>query len=298
MRLWNLVTGKKAGVLTFEKRILEAVGESRYRGGEGRTVAWRADGEAFVVGFERGAVVFGLDCAIRGVIRVQGTKVCQVSWVPQRSDESKVGKPIVAVSTEDGRVLFYDTESVVESEGAAAESGVEGAKQTRGGPAPPQCRCLAQIGTVARGSRVKDFEIYELPSPQAAEDAAAVDDDAPLVLVTGTSDGSIKLWTFKLSELNAPGADAAVEAPKDEAEPSEKAEKTEKGARQIGALMSTYETGRRITCLVGFVMDQPGNVPATAKGKKAKADSAEANAVVNGADGDEDEEDEFGGFDE
>jgi len=296
MRLWNLVTGKKAGVLTFEKRILEAVGEGRYRGGEGRTVAWRADGEAFVVGFERGAVVFGLDCAIRGVARVQGTKVCQVRWVPHRSGEGKEGNAIVAVSTEDGRVLFYDTESVVESEGAAAESGGEGTKQTRGGPAPPQCRCLAQIGSVARGSRVKDFEIFELPS-QSAEDKTVKEEDTPLVLVTGTSDGSIRLWKFKLSELHAPGEDAAVERPKDESGKSETVEKTEKSAKQIGTLMSTYETGRRITCLVGFVMDEPGNVPAAAKGKKAKAGDAAATMATNDG-GEEDQEDEFGGFDE
>jgi len=213
------------------------------------------------------------------------------------------GNAIVAVSTEDGRVLFYNTESAVEGATiSAAEGAAEAAKQTRGGPAPPQCRCVAQIGTVVRGSRVKDFEIFELPSETSAgangeADVAVTDDDAPLVLVAGTSDGSIRLWNFRMWELRTARDDAAVEAPKDESEKEEKEDKTKNSVRQIGTLMSTYETGRRITCLVGFVMDQPGAAPAGTKGKKAKAVDAETNTVAND-DMEEEDDDEFGGFDE
>ena len=60
MRLWNLVTGKKAGVLTFEREILQGIGEGRWASGEGRKVEWNSNGDEFVVGFERGAVVFGM----------------------------------------------------------------------------------------------------------------------------------------------------------------------------------------------------------------------------------------------
>lgn len=60
MRLWNLVTGKKAGVLNFERDLLQAVGEGRYSSGEGRKVLWSEDGEEYVVGFERGAVIYGM----------------------------------------------------------------------------------------------------------------------------------------------------------------------------------------------------------------------------------------------
>ena len=60
MRLWNLVTGKKAGVLNFEKELLRSIGEGKWGSGEGRKVEWNSDGEEFVVGFERGAVVFGM----------------------------------------------------------------------------------------------------------------------------------------------------------------------------------------------------------------------------------------------
>ncbi len=60
MRLWNLVTGKKAGVLNFERNLLQGVGEGRWTSGEGRRVEWDSVGEEFVVGFERGCVVFGM----------------------------------------------------------------------------------------------------------------------------------------------------------------------------------------------------------------------------------------------
>ena len=60
MRLWNLITGKKAGVLNFEKVILQGVGEGRWASGEGRRIEWNSLGEEFVVGFERGCVVFGM----------------------------------------------------------------------------------------------------------------------------------------------------------------------------------------------------------------------------------------------
>ena len=60
MRLWNLITGKKAGVLSFESTLLRQVGESKYSSGEGRKIVWNSEGDAFVIGFERGAVLFGM----------------------------------------------------------------------------------------------------------------------------------------------------------------------------------------------------------------------------------------------
>ena len=58
MRLWNLVTGKKAGTLRFDKNIIHALGENEKGAGEGRKLDWNATGEEFVIGFERGAVVY------------------------------------------------------------------------------------------------------------------------------------------------------------------------------------------------------------------------------------------------
>lgn len=60
MRLWNLVTGKKANVLNFEKDLLQSVGEGKWSRGEGQRVVWNAAGDEFAVAFGRGIAVFGM----------------------------------------------------------------------------------------------------------------------------------------------------------------------------------------------------------------------------------------------
>lgn len=60
MRLWNLVTGKKAGVLNFGKEILQSIREGKRSTGEGRRIVWNSQGDEFAVAFEYGAVVFGI----------------------------------------------------------------------------------------------------------------------------------------------------------------------------------------------------------------------------------------------
>jgi protein MAK11 len=60
MRLWNLITGKKAGVLNFSRDILQCINESKRGTGEGRGIVWNSQGEEFAVAFEWGVVVFGV----------------------------------------------------------------------------------------------------------------------------------------------------------------------------------------------------------------------------------------------
>jgi protein MAK11 len=60
MRLWNLMTGKKAGVLNFDRDILQSVKESKRSTGEGRGIVWNSTGEEFAIAFEWGVVVFGV----------------------------------------------------------------------------------------------------------------------------------------------------------------------------------------------------------------------------------------------
>lgn len=64
MRLWNLVTGKKAGVLNFSRELLQSVKEGKWSSGEGRRIAWNPAGEEFAVAFEWGVVVFGIVSAV------------------------------------------------------------------------------------------------------------------------------------------------------------------------------------------------------------------------------------------
>ena len=60
MRLWNLVTGKKAGVLTFERELLKSIGEGKWASGEGSKVRWNIAGDEFAVSFSRGAIIYGM----------------------------------------------------------------------------------------------------------------------------------------------------------------------------------------------------------------------------------------------
>jgi len=318
MRLWDLVRGKKAGVLVFERRVLEAVGEARFRGGEGRSVVWGRGGEEFAVGFERGVVVFGLDCAVRGVIKLDGTKVCQIRYLPGAEDvadgeesNEKDGvqeMAVLAISTEDGRVLFYDTNPTNAAATTPTESTTKKGKSSE--PSPPQLALLAQIGTPKRGSRIKDFEIFKLPTQSSSSPTTATDDQ--YILAAGTSDGSIRLWALNQSDLQsqqetttdepeARDSSEARDGPKlKDAKENNTTTTALSETKQIGTLLGTYETGRRITCLAGFVMEDPNVVRQGDRAKKGKMEAVDGDAGKDGSDDEDAEEDgdvEFGGFD-
>lgn len=179
MRLWNLVTGKKAGVLNFDKHVLHSVKEGRYSSGEGRKIRWNPSGSEFVVSFERGAVVFGQDSKPRcKVLPAPLTKVHQMTWCTLQGEEQET-KDVLALSTEDGRIIFYDA-------ACTTDGNVDGEL--------PDAKPLAQLDGKAAGvrGRVKDFEI--LP----------VDDlEGQTIIVTASSDGAIRIWHLPGSELEA-----------------------------------------------------------------------------------------------
>ncbi|KAH7401912.1 WD40-repeat-containing domain protein [Phaeosphaeria sp. MPI-PUGE-AT-0046c] len=215
MRLWNLVTGKKAGVLNFGRDILSAVGEGRFGSGEGRRVIWDKEGEEFAVAFERGVVVFSIDSKPKAKIApTPRTKIHQMHYLPSDSHPT-----LLLVSTEDGRVMLFDTsDTLPNSEGPSKDD-------------IPSSRLVAQIGGPAAGitGRVKDFEILPL-SPS---------DSANFLIVTGSSDGTIRMWHLDTTELNG---DVKADQGKGFT------------ARQVARLLGTYKTGTRVTCLKAFVM--------------------------------------------
>ncbi|EFQ89263.1 hypothetical protein CFE70_008304 [Pyrenophora teres f. teres 0-1] len=216
MRLWNLITGKKAGVLNFDRKILTAVGEGRFASGEGRRVIWNPEGEGFAVGFERGIVVFSIDSIPKVQITpMPRTKVHQMHYISPASRPSTL-----CVSTEDGRVLFYDTNSTVPSEPSNDDK--KAPKDNL-----PAARLIAQLGGPAAGmtSRVKDFEIINLSL-------------SILLIITASSDGTVRFWILDTAGL--------------ETEDSSKA--TGFTAKQVGMLVGSYSTGTRITCLKAFSM--------------------------------------------
>lgn len=216
MRLWNLVTGKKAGVLNFDRGILAEVGEGRHNTGEGRKVAWGSTdaGDEFCVGFERGVLVYGMDskpkCKVVPEPRTKLHELCYVQVGEEDDDQ------LMAVSTEDGRILFYSTKE----EDLIPAKAVEGKEAQL-----PTAKLIAQLGGKDAGlsSRIKDFSVLPIGEGSAKG----------FIVVAAGSDGAIRLWRL------SPSKDLASHSGE---------------VKQVGKLLGTTETGNRITCLKAFVM--------------------------------------------
>jgi protein MAK11 len=218
MRLWNLVTGKKAGVLNFGREVLDAIGEGRIGMGEGRRVVWGSgkEGDEFAVAFDRDVVVFGMDSRPR--CRVMGgerTKVHEIEYVKLGEKEGKEEESLLAVSTEDGRVLFFSTRK----EDLSEEEEKDGKKAVL-----PNAKLVAQLGGKEAGvtSRIKDFKFL----PVDGEDGERV-----WYVVTGSSDGKLRVWKLEAKDL-----------------------KVTEEKKQVGTLLGAYDTQNRITCVEAFVM--------------------------------------------
>jgi len=249
MRLWNLVTGKKAGVLAFGKDILKGVSEGKWASGEGRKVEWNSAGDEFVVGFERGAVVFGMDSRPKcRVIPSPPTKIHQIHYLALDALQHQ-DSDVLAVSTEDGRIIFYSTIVNGNDMSNDDDSKLE----------IPTCITLGQLGGKTSGStvRVKDFEILipRQPGQTAGES----------YIVSGSSDGSIRIWTLKRNEPNGRSHSQTDELTRTTSKVSNgdsngTADKQpvlnskDDQSEQIGKLIGTYATGNRITCLKSFIM--------------------------------------------
>lgn len=159
---------------------------------------------------------------------------------PSRTDDET--NDLLAISTEDGRIMFYDTTNVVETQTTTPASK----------PEIPILKANCQLGGAAEGltGRVKDFEVLK---PSGSED---------FVIVTGSSDGAVRVWTVDESELvEEPSisrdfaADISISANGVDGKANGNAMKLST-TRQIGLLLGTYEAGNRITCLKAFVMSE------------------------------------------
>ncbi|KAL9617423.1 MAG: hypothetical protein Q9160_007780 [Pyrenula sp. 1 TL-2023] len=248
MRLWNLVTGKKAGVLSFERELLQSVREGKYSSGEGRKIEWSPNGQEFAVAFERGVIIFGAVSIVNRNVRIfltavkdskprlrvlplPLTKIHQIRYFTAKSDESDI--PFIAVSTEDGRIMFYS----IQPEPTASEP-----KDNK--PDISDATVIAQIGgkTVDLTTRIKDFEILlQSSAGHQPED---------YLIVTASSDGTVRLWMLTLESLTHSG-----KKPAKERDPGAQEDKSLADViLQVGTLLGSYETGNRITCLKAFTM--------------------------------------------
>ena len=239
MRLWNLVTGKRAAVLNFDRALLQSVGEAKHSIGEGRKVRWNNMGREFVVAFEAGCVVYGVDSNPRyRILPSPRTKIHQVRYVAALSgkEHSEDSKELLLLSTEDGRILFYSTDN----------PDVESVSDSDVAWSVPTCEPIAQLGGPAVGlaGRVKDFESIPLPAIRSQ------------LIVSGSSDGAIRLWQLDMDEIISLFGKARSTAAKTNGNSSITTGSKEKdlAPKAVGKLLSTYEAGNRIMCLATFVM--------------------------------------------
>ncbi|KAL7786750.1 WD40-repeat-containing domain protein [Trichoderma ceciliae] len=235
MRLWNLVTGKKAGVLSFGKEMLREVGESKHSSGEARRVVWgTVDGaDEFAIGFDRDVVVFGMDSVPKcRVMPTPKVKIHQFSYVVL---DEEAGETLLAVATEDGRVAFFSTKADDISD---PESSEETSREGKKAPEAtlPIAKFVGYIGGEGVSGRIKDFAaIPSMANP------------GTLYVVGAGSDGKVRLWTVQVEELR----EAA----------REKKKKKPEMEKPVGVLRGTYETHNRVTCLAAFLMlERPDGV--------------------------------------
>lgn len=221
MRLWNLVTGKKEGVHNFGRELLAEIGEGRHAAtGEARKIAWGSCGgeDEFAVGFDRDAVVYGMDIKPRcRLMKDQRTKCNELRYVKvdEAGDDS-----VLAVSTDDGRILFFSTK-VKQPEEAEGEDGTNRKMPLR------NAQLVAQLGGVEAGvsGRIKDFTVLPYEAGQGVRG---------WYVVAGNSDGKLRVWQLDMGDLQIAGQ--------------------EQEAKNIGRLLGAYDTPHRITCLGAFIM--------------------------------------------
>ena len=138
------------------------------------------------------------------------------------------------MSTEDGRVIFYST-SIEDNPTSDDEEPTNSI---------PDCEVIAQLGGAGMGmsTRIKDFEILRRPGSEGESE-----ESNDIVVVTGSSDGAIRVWAVTAGELSVGRQLTAGKV-------SDPEKGTATAIKQIGRLQGTYETRNRITCLKAFVM--------------------------------------------
>lgn len=297
MRMWNLMTGRKAGTLGFTKEVMGIELGNRIGGasGEAQKVRWSPDGEEFAVAFERGVIVFGMDSQPKlRILPSPISKVHQIHYVPLPGDDSY----LLVISTEDGRMIFYSTRPQNQPDSAELPNSTNGkskpsSKRAEDNEAPNQPLninnpiVLGQVGGREMGmmGRVKDFVVLEADVP-SERDESSQDKSKALFAVSAGSDGTIRIWNLHIEQLKnlLVGPNASLYPPNKKLKTTEAAEATTtRKISQVGSLMGIYETGRRITCLSGMVVGEGWDVEDEAE------DSGEEDDDEDDSDGSEDE---------
>lgn len=279
------MTGRKAGALAFTREVMGSTLGNKIGGssGDGQKVRWSPVGEEFAVAFERGVVVFGMDSQPKlRILPSPISKVHQIHYITLPGDDAYV----LAISTEDGRIIFYSTTAPRKTKAEESENDVpgktkkpdskekedaDGNESEKGGIDIDNPIVLGHVGGREMGmvGRVKDFVILEADVPcdadEVAQEFGPKKRKKALFPVSAGSDGTIRIWAVDIEQikerLTAVGSSA--EPPSKKAKKPESDQPAASAARkipQLGNLVGIYETGKRVTCLSGMVMEEGWNI--------------------------------------
>ena len=182
---------------------------------------------------------------------------------------------LLAISTEDGRIVFYSTkaqstdnsDSKVLDKFAAAEA-------------------MFYMGGKECGvkSRIKDFHII---SPTSGFESGTK------IIVTAGSDGAVMIWKITGEEMQTRKATSKGEASDtgSNGATGEETSNPDQDIPRVGTLLAKYDTGNRITCIKSFELHGSSD-----EGDD-NSDLDDGGASEQGSNEDHDEEEEgFEGF--
>lgn len=195
-------------------------------------------------------------------------RIHQIRYLGIAKDD-KYRSSTLAISTEDGRIVFFSTGKTIGEENSA--SGI--------GRSIPFCCVLGQVGGTHEGvqSRIKDFEIITFSRTKRFRGS--------VVLVAGCSSGFIYIWDLAKTQLDersrGTAGDSSIQlergVPLSDMDGLNESQCNE--IPQIGRLLGSYDTGKRITCLKAFVKSElPQDLPEKAY---TRYENLEGNLVDN-----------------
>ncbi|RVD80228.1 uncharacterized protein DFL_008130 [Arthrobotrys flagrans] len=293
VRMWNLMTGRKAGVLVFPKSIPRLVtGVS----GEGLKVVWRPGGkEGYAVMFERGVVLFGVDSVVHGSFTTTPvSKVHQIKFLEVPLGEGGEEQELCFLATEDGRVVVYLIPKSDESKPISEEKEKEKEKEDEEKSEDIKPILLATITpTTSDKIRIKDFDILPHPS---------TDQKSKYFLTTANSEGIIRVYSLDFARIQ-------IEAAKKQKTGEKEAETevvVDVKADGLAVMAGEYDTNRRITCLTtAEVEDSAAGIVKDGDEEEAEDDDSDSDSDSDSEeedeedeDANEDEDEEWGGIGE
>ncbi|EWC43935.1 hypothetical protein DRE_01287 [Drechslerella stenobrocha 248] len=284
VRMWNLMTGRKAGVLAFPRTIPRLItGVS----GEGIKVVWRAGKDGgYAVMFERGVVLFGADSEVKSTIIASPlSKVHQLKFLQLELEQDAGVEELCFIATEDGRVIVYpspQSDSDAEPDSSSTSTPKDDTK------AIPIATVLPPTPDK---SRIKDFDI--LPHTSG--------DKGKYFLTTANSEGIIRVYAldFTKAALNGEALGKRQKIDKDADKDGVAPIATDGFAHMLGE----YNTSRRITCLTTAEIDESA-ASSFREPDEPENDTSDSNGDSDSSsedndsekEGEQEEEEEWGGI--